>query len=55
MAFPISSEDLCVWPDDTYCYRSEIEQYTWMSDDFMIISVHNTALYEEFSIQLGLQ
>lgn len=31
------SEDLIVWSDGTHCYRYELAEYTFMSDDFTII------------------
>ncbi len=32
-------EDLVLWPDGTCCYREDVAQYRWMSDDYEIISV----------------
>lgn len=32
-------EDLILWSDDTWCMRDELEQYTWMSDDYLVIPV----------------
>lgn len=33
----MNPDDLCVWPDGTYCNRSELSEMTHMSDDFVII------------------
>jgi hypothetical protein len=30
-------EDIYLWPDDTWCYRHELEQYQHMSDDYLLI------------------
>jgi len=33
-------EDLCLWPDGTYCLYEDLEDYlTMMSDDFEIIDM----------------
>lgn len=32
-------EDICVWPDGTWCFLEDIEDYTWMSDDFSVLKV----------------
>lgn len=34
-----SLEDIFLWPDETWCYRSEIQEMNHMSDDFKILSV----------------
>ena len=30
---------ICVWPDETWCFIGEIEQYSWMSDDYAIVNI----------------
>ena len=36
---------ICEWPDGTWCYREDLEEYlTWHSDDFM----YKTMSEEEF-------
>ena len=31
-------EDICLWPDDTWCYREDLEGYlAFKSDDFEVI------------------
>lgn len=39
MIKPISKEDIIVWPDGTWCYREDLEQYSWMSDDYIVLPV----------------
>lgn len=29
--------DIHLWPDGTWCYTDELEDFTWMSDDYQII------------------
>lgn len=30
------------WPDGTWCYEEDLEEYlTWMSDDYEIIRISN--------------
>lgn len=42
-------DDVCLWPDGTYCTRDELSQYQHMSDDYRIIHV-NTFEWTEFYI-----
>ncbi len=30
----MNSEDLIVWPDASWCYAYESDEYTYMSDDY---------------------
>lgn len=32
------ADDLIVWPDGTQCFRSEMAEYTHMSDDYEVVS-----------------
>ena len=32
-----SGDDLIVWPDGTTCYRSELSEFGYMSDDYEVI------------------
>ncbi|MBT2325539.1 hypothetical protein J7E62_24705 [Variovorax paradoxus] len=34
---PINGEDVCLWPDGSWCYRCDLEEYSWMSDDYEVI------------------
>jgi len=35
----MNSEDLIIWPDNSWCYAEELEEYTWKSDDYVLVSV----------------
>ena len=44
----IDAEDICLWPDDTWCYGEELSEHlTSMSDDFEVLSF-DTPRYWEF-------
>lgn len=30
---------VCVWPDETWCFQDDIEEYSWKSDDYIIYHV----------------
>jgi hypothetical protein len=30
----MSTHDLIVWPDDTFCFAEELEEFSWKSDDY---------------------
>jgi len=30
---------IALWPDNTWCYLEDVNQYTWMSDDYQLIRV----------------
>lgn len=32
-------EKICVWPCGTWCWESELAEYTWLSDDFVRVEV----------------
>lgn len=32
-----SVHDVCVWADGTACYRGDLQEYGWKSDDYLII------------------
>lgn len=32
------ADDLIVWVDGTQCFRSEVAEYTYMSDDYEVVS-----------------
>jgi hypothetical protein len=38
-----SSEDIVLWPNSTWCYRHELHEYAWMSDDYAAISAYSAA------------
>lgn len=31
-------EDVCIWPCGTWCYRSELNGFSFMSDDHLIVA-----------------
>jgi hypothetical protein len=33
-----SVDDLIRWPDGTVCYRGNLHEYTYMSDDYEVIT-----------------
>ena len=41
-----SSEDLCIWPDGTWCYRGELSEYDCMSDDFEVVHENSLAWFD---------
>lgn len=49
---PLSPDDIVVWPDDSWCFRSELEEYTWKSDDYRWILISDSE-YEEFMRSQG--
>lgn len=44
---PLSPDDIVVWPDDSWCFRSELEEYTWKSDDYRWILISDSK-YDSF-------
>jgi hypothetical protein len=30
---------ICLWPDGMWCYRDELPDYSWASDDYEVIEV----------------
>lgn len=34
----MNNEDLIVWPDDSWCYAEDLEEYPWKSDDYVLVS-----------------
>ncbi|RZI40378.1 hypothetical protein EGT07_23840 [Herbaspirillum sp. HC18] len=42
-------DDICLWPDGEWCYRSELAEFTsWKSDDYEVIRV-SSERYDEVS------
>lgn len=44
---PISQDDLLIWPDDSWCYRSELHEMDWKSDDYYVLYI-DTPAYNEY-------
>ena len=38
MIFP-HPDDIVIWPDNTWCYRNELHEMSYMSDDYVTVSV----------------
>lgn len=34
----MNNEDLIIWPDNSWCYAEDIEEYPWKSDDYVLVS-----------------
>lgn len=34
----MNNEDLIVWPDNSWCYAEDLEEYPWKSDDYVLVS-----------------
>ena len=39
--YPTDNEDLVIWPDNTWCFAEELDDYSWKSDDYIVISVEH--------------
>lgn len=46
----IESDDLVVWPDGTTCYYHELEEFSFMSDDYEVVP-QGTARYLELAAE----
>ncbi len=33
-----ADENVCLWANGTWCFKSSIEEYSWMSDDYAVIT-----------------
>lgn len=42
----IENEDICLWPDGTWCYGEDLDEYTWMSDDYEVIKFDCNAYWK---------
>ena len=36
-------EDVILWPDGTWCYRHELVEYGWLSDDYIVLEYGTTS------------
>lgn len=43
---PISEDDIIVWPDGTWCYRRDLDDYGWMSDDYIVFPVDSAEWHD---------
>jgi len=39
--YPTDNEDMVIWPDNTWCFAEELDDYSWKSDDYIVISVEH--------------
>lgn len=40
---------ICVWPDDTWCYLEDLEEYlTWHSDDYLYLTMTEEIFEENY-------
>lgn len=44
-------DDVILWPDETWCYRSELEEMSHMSDDYLVLRV-DSPKYREFFLTI---
>jgi len=47
----MNSDDICLWPDGTWCYWNEIGDYSYMSDDYEVIA-EGTSKYDQFLMEI---
>jgi hypothetical protein len=48
IGFPLPDNmKICVWPDGIWCFQEDVETYSWMSDDYSILSVPVEFAYDE--------
>ena len=40
---PYHGDDICIWPNEDYCYGSELWEMTHKSDDFFRVQVGSPA------------
>lgn len=41
-----SDNDLIVWSDGTFCFRYDLAEYSWMSDDYYVLPFATKAYYQ---------
>jgi predicted RNA-binding Zn-ribbon protein involved in translation (DUF1610 family) len=44
--------EYCVWPDGNFCLKEDIEEYSWKSDDYVIIKVIEENPHSENCLEL---
>lgn len=49
----LCGDDLLIWADGTYCYRHELDEYGWMSDDFTVVEFGSTEYLQFTEEELG--
>ena len=38
---------IVIWPDDTWCYKDDLEEYGWKSDDYKTLMISDNLSDEE--------
>jgi len=33
----VTSMTICIWPDNTWCHKEELDEYSWKSDDWQAL------------------
>ena len=46
------TEDVILWPDGTWCYRHELTEYGYMSDDYAVLE-YGTVKWSSFLKEEG--
>jgi len=44
----IDPDDICLWADGTFCSRSELNEFSHMSDDYEVLS-YGTSQWDSFT------
>ena len=44
---------ICIWPDGTWCYQSEAEEFIHKSDDYFIAGFPDTASEDDIDNAVG--
>lgn len=46
-------EDVCLWPDETWCYRYELYEMNHMGDDYEVLPYDSNKYNKFFKEQLA--
>lgn len=38
----INEEDILLWPDGSWCFYSNLDECSWMDDNFEVIPAHSS-------------
>lgn len=44
----MNPDDIIVWPDDVWCFRDELYDFSHKSDDYMVIIAGTDEWYDVF-------
>ena len=45
-------EDVFLWSDGTWCYRHELLDSSWLSDDYIVLE-YGTERWDRFLMEVG--